>query len=157
MKHYLSFAVFVLLLLPMGCKTNPNCLIQLPQAPEFVGEYLQISDVLRIGHALDTVAARTPVQWENPDTGYQYSMMVFSSDSAGGTTVSRFSVLSIEPSGDAEVLALLGTSTKKNVWNITAELPATSVGKAVRMDLIATPVPKATLSSDQFIGFMVEQ
>ena len=157
MKHLPALAVCFLLLLLAGCKTNPNCIIPLPESEEFVGQYLEKSDVLRIGHALSVVAPRTPVQWENPDSGYQFSMMVFSSDSAGGAAVSRFTVLAIEPDGKAEVLALLGRSTQPGVWNIVAEAPASSVGKASRMTLEPSPVPKASMSSDQFNGFVVEK
>ena len=157
MKHRLLLAVCVLLSLLAGCKTNPNCIIPLPESTEYVGEYLEKSDVLRIGHALTTVGPRVPVKWENPDSGYQYSMMIFSSDSAGGAAVSRFTVLSIEPDGAAEVLALLGRSTEPGVWNITAESSASPVGRAARMELEPSPVPKASMSSEQFIGFVVEK
>ncbi|MEF2231737.1 MAG: hypothetical protein V3571_12470 [Pseudodesulfovibrio sp.] len=145
------------LLLVAGCKKNPACIIPLPEFAEYAGEYLEVSDVLRIGHALDRTAPRVPVQWENGDTGYQYSMMIFSSDSARGETVSRFTVLAIEPSGDAEVLALLGRSSRPGEWNIVAEAPASPVGKAARMTLAATPVPDASLRSDHFDGFEVER
>ncbi|MEF2230079.1 MAG: hypothetical protein V3571_04055 [Pseudodesulfovibrio sp.] len=158
MKHRLVlFLCCAALLLAAGCKKNPSCIIPLPEFTQYAGEYLQVSDVLRIGHALDRTAPRVPVQWENGETGYQYSMMIFSSDQAGGETVSRFTVLSIEPSGEAEVLALLGRSARPGVWNIVAEKPASAVGKAARMDLAATPVPKASLKSDHFEGFVVEQ
>ncbi|QJB55562.1 hypothetical protein [Pseudodesulfovibrio sp. zrk46] len=152
-----TMAVALLLLLP-GCKKNPRAIIDLPTGPEYVGEYLQTSDVLRIGHALDTIPTRATVQWENMDTGYQYSMMIFSSDSAMGTTTRQFSVLSINSERDGEVLNLIGTSTKKNIWNIVAESSASPVGKAARMQLEATPVPHASLSSGKdFHGFMVEE
>ncbi len=74
----------------------------------------------------------TPVKWENQATGYQFCMMVFSGDAAMGTRTRKFSVLSIQPSGDAEVLNLIGTSSTKNEWRIVAEAPASSVGKASR-------------------------
>lgn len=157
MKHHLVLAACVLSILLAGCKANPDCLIQLPEGPEYVGEYLRKSDVLRMGHALSTVPPRAPVKWENPDSGYQYSMMIFSTDSAGGAAVSRFTVLCIEPSGQAEILALIGRSTQRGVWNIVAEAPASSVGKASRMELEPTPVPKASMTSDRFTGFMVEE
>lgn len=157
MKYRLVLAVCVLMLLPAACKSNPRSIIQLPEGPEYVGEYLKKSDVLRIGQALNNVAPRTPVKWENGDTGYQYSMMIFSSDSADGTSLSRFTVLAIEPSGDAEVLALLGRSEEPGVWNIVAEASASRVGRAARMELEPTPVPKASMSSEHFVGFMVEK
>ncbi|WP_319470423.1 hypothetical protein [uncultured Pseudodesulfovibrio sp.] len=152
------FAAVALVLFAAGCKRNPNAIIELPQGPEYVGEYLAASDVHRIGHALDSVPSRTPVKWENRETGYQFSMMVFAADSAMGTTTRKFSILSIRPSGDAEVLDLVGTSSKKNEWRIVAEGPASAVGKAVRMQLAATPDPEASHSSGaNFKGFMVEQ
>ena len=113
-------------------------------------------DVRHIGHALNTAPTRMPVKWENTETGYQFSLMVFSSDAAMGTATRKFTVLTIEPSGEAEILNLVGTSTKKNVWHIVAETPAAYVGKAARMELAETPIPDATLSSNQrFTGFIV--
>lgn len=165
MKRHLSVLVLsALLILAFGCRRNPNAFIQLPQETEYVGSYLEISDVLRIGHALDTVPTRTTIQWENETTGYQFSMMVFTSNTATetveetqvDTATRKFSVLTITRTGDAEVLNLMGTSSKKNIWNIVAESSAAAVGKAVRMTLAATPVPEATLSSGtRFNGFMV--
>ena len=157
MKHRPVLAACVLLLLLAGCKTNPKCIIPLPESTEYVGQYLEKSDVLRIGHALSNVPPRTPVKWENPDTGYQYSMMIFSSNSAGGAALSRFTVLAIEPDGQAEVLALLGRSSERGVWSIVAESSASPVGKASRMDLQSSPVPKASMASERFNGFVVEE
>lgn len=156
MKYCLTIAACLFLAFAFGCKKNPHCVIQLPVGPEYVGSYLKQSDVRRIGHALGSIAARTPVKWENGSTGYQFSMMIFTSDKALGTTTRNFSVLAIQPSGDAEVLNLVGSSDKKNVWRIVAEGPASQVGKAARMNIAATPVPKASLSSGaDFNGFMV--
>ncbi|WP_419785920.1 hypothetical protein [Pseudodesulfovibrio sp.] len=138
-----------------ACKRNEATILPMPD--EYVGEYLQTSDVIRIGVALDRTPPRVPVKWENPDTGYQFSMMIFSLDGAKGAVASHFSVLAIQPSGDAEVLSLLGRSEKKGVWHIVAESSASSVGKAQRMKLVPTPMPNATLNSDQFSGFLVER
>jgi len=156
MKRYALFLTACALLVCLAaCKRNTATILPMPD--EYVGEYLETSDVLRIGAALDRTAPRIPVKWENPATGYQFSMMIFSSDSAKGATTSRFSVLAIQPSGQAELLALLGRSKKKGVWNIVAESPASPVGKAQRMQLAPTPMPEATLNSDHFSGFMVER
>lgn len=156
MKRILLAVAVLLVLTSMGCKRNPKFIIPIPYDPIYVGEYLQIADVYRIAHALDTAPTRSTVQWENEETGYQYSMMVFSADTALGKTTRSFSILSIQPSGDAEVLNLIGTSETKNEWNISAQSPASSVGKAVRMDLPVTPNPVATRSSEsEFIGFIV--
>jgi len=149
-------AAILIIMLAASCKKNPNAAIELPEGPEYVGAYLKSTDVRHIGHALDTAATRLPVKWENMDTGYQYSMMVFTTDAAKGTTTRNFTVLSIETSGQAEVLDLIGTSSKRNEWRIVAKAPAAYVGKAARMNLAAAPAPKATLSSGQnFKGFMV--
>jgi len=157
MKRLIAIlAATLLIMLTVGCKKNPNAFIELPESPEYVGAYLEITDVQHIGHALDTAATRMPVKWENTATGYQCAFMVFTTDAAMGTTTRKFTVLTIEPSGYAEVLNLIGTSSKKNEWRIVAETPASHVGKAARMDLADTQVPKATLSSGQhFKGFMV--
>ncbi|MDD3313870.1 hypothetical protein [Pseudodesulfovibrio sp.] len=156
MKQYVPLMAACVLLLCLGaCKRNAATILPMPD--EYVGEYLETSDVLRIGAALDRTAPRIPVKWENPETGYQFSMMVFSSDSAKGATTSRFSVLAIEPSGQAELLALLGRSSKKGVWHIVAESSASPVGKAQRMRLDPTPMPEATLNTDHFSGFLVER
>lgn len=157
MKSRLFPVACVLLFLLAGCKTNPNCVIPLPEGTEYVGQYLEKGDVLRIGHALSTVPPRTPVKWENFDTGYQYSMMIFTSDSAGGATMSRFTVLAIDPDAQAEILPLLGRSAEPGVWNIVAESSASAVGKAARMKLEPSPVPRASMSSQEFVGFMVEK
>jgi len=157
-QHILIFAALAVFLLAFGCKRNPDFIIPLPEEAEYVGEYLQSSDVRRIGHALDTAPTRGTVQWENLETGYQFSMMVFSSDRAMGKTTRQFSVLTINNDRDGEVLNLIGTSTEKNVWKIVAESSAAPVGKAARMQLEVTPTPVASLSSGKkFPGFMVEK
>jgi len=156
MKRFGYIIIIAVMLTALGCKKNPHSIIQLPEEPEYVGEYLQTPDVRRIGHALDTAPTRATIQWENADTGYQFSMMVFESDSAMGTTTRHFSVFSINQERDGEVLNLIGTSSEKNVWNIVADTPAAPVGKAARMTLAASPTPEASLSSGKnFHGFMV--
>jgi hypothetical protein len=149
-------AATLLLLMITGCQKNLNSFIELPEEPEYIGAYLETSDVQYIGHALDTAATRMPVKWENTATGYQFSFMVFTSDTAMGTTTREFTVLTIEPSGYAEVLNLIGTSSKKNTWSIVAETPASYVGKAARMNLGNAHTPEATISSGKYFkGFMV--
>jgi len=157
MKQLIAIlAATLLAVVVTGCKNNPAAFLELPGGPEYVGEYLEPGDVRHIGHALNTAPTRMPVKWENTETGYQFSLMVFSSDAAMGTATRKFTVLTIEPSGEAEILNLVGTSTKKNVWHIVAETPAAYVGKAARMELAETPIPDATLSSNQrFTGFIV--
>lgn len=157
MKRMLTLAVMAaLIIVATGCRKNPKAIIELPTGPEFAGEYLDTADVRRIGYALNTAADRQTVQWENPVSKYQFSMMVFSSNSAVGTTTRKFTVLTIDPASTAEVLNLIGTSSKRNTWNIVAEAPAVVVGKAVRMQLVATPTPEADLSSEGgFNGFIV--
>lgn len=156
MKKIFPLVAVLLLLFAAGCKKNPNAIIELPEEPEYAGAYLETSDVRHIGHALDTAPSRQPVKWENPATGYQFSMMVFNTDSIKGTTTRTFTVLTIEPSGYAEVLNLIGKSSKKNEWRIVAEAPASYVGKAARMNLEESEVPNASLSSgEHFKGFMV--
>lgn len=157
MKQNIHIAVTIALFLCLaGCRANPKAIIDIPYETEFVGTYLETTDVQRIGHALDTAPTRATVQWENLNTGYQYSMMVFASDAAMGTTTRSFSVLSIDQSRDAEVLNLIGTSSEKNIWHIVAEAPASRVGKAARMTLAQSPVPEASVSSgSDFNGFVV--
>lgn len=156
MKQTLLISIALLLLIGAGCRKNPNSAIPLPQFIEYTGTYMDTSDVLRMGHALDTAPTRGTVQWENLQTGYQYSMMIFSSDAAMGTTTRTFSVLAISPQQDGEVLNLVGRSTKNRVWAIVAEAPASPVGKAARMELDQTPAPDATLiSGHEFNGFQV--
>lgn len=146
----------MLIVLAVGCKKNPIAIIEFTEGPEYVGTYIETTDVQHIGYALNTAPTRVPVKWENPNSGYQYSLMVFSSDAGIGTTTRNFTILTIEPSGYAEVLNLIGSSSEKNTWNIVAETPASYVGKAARMNLPATPAPKATHSNDQhFPGFML--
>ena len=157
MKHRAILILCCLSLLLAACKKNPDCIIPLPDFTEYAGAYMEVGDVLRIGQALDRTPPREPVQWENTDTGYQYSMMIFSSDKGAGETVSRFTVLAIEPSGDAEVLPLIGRSAKPGVWKIVAEGPASSVGKAARMTLAPSPLPEASMGADHFDGFVVVQ
>ncbi|QGY40071.1 hypothetical protein GM415_08005 [Pseudodesulfovibrio cashew] len=158
MKRILTLvAVLAMLMLAQGCKSSPAELLDLSTGPEYVGDYLEVSDVLRIGHALDTAETRQPVQWENPATGYQCSMMVFNSDAAMGTATRTFTVLTIAPDGNAEVLNLSGKSSTRNVWNIVALKPASPVGKASRMTLAASPVPEASLTGKIFNGFMVQE
>lgn len=135
----------------------PSRAAGLGQQVHYVGEYLDVTDVQRIGHALDTAATRTPVQWENARTGYQYSLMVFTTGRTNEGMVRRFSVLAIEPSGQAELLELVGRSASRNVWHIVAESPSSPVGKAARMTLDQTPVPAArTSSGGSFKGFVIE-
>jgi len=158
MKKTLILIAVAVLLVAAGCKTNPQAIIDLPLGPEYVGEYLDVTDVRHIGYALDAAPDRTPVQWENPATGYQFSMMVFSANRADGVTSRKFTVLSIEPSGDAEVLNLIGESSKKKEWTIVAEGPASFVGKAARMPLGDTPAPAGKVNSGQnFKGFIVSE
>lgn len=154
----IALAATALLLLTFGCKKNPKAIIEFPTGPEYIGTYLDNSDVRRIGHALNTAKTRQTVQWENPDTDYQFSMMVFTTDSAVGTTTREFTVLTIAPDRTAEVLNLIGTSSARNIWNIVAEAPAAVVGKASRMELASSPVPEVTISSGQeFNGFIVQE
>lgn len=151
-------AAATLILLALGCRKNPNAIIQLPSEPEFVGQYLETQDVLRIGHALNTAPTRQTIQWANPNTDYQYSMMVFTTDSIKSTTSRKFTILAIAPDNDAEVLNLIGTSSEKNIWNIVAETPASPVGKASRMKLTDSPIPEASLASGtSFGGFIVQE
>ena len=111
----LMLAIAMLIMLAGGCKNNPNAFIQFPQGPEYVGAYLETTDVRHIGYALNTAATRTPVKWENRESGYQYSLMVFTTDAAMGTTTRKFTILTIEPSGYAEVLNLIGRSEERRV------------------------------------------
>lgn len=156
-KTHIILACCALLLMNLGaCRKNPNSAIPLPQFIEYTGTYMDTSDILRIGHALDTVETRKTVQWENGETGYQYSMMVFSSDAAMGKRTRTFSVLAISPDRDGEVLNLVGHSSKAKTWTILAESLASPVGKAVRMNLKPTPAPNASLTSGaEFRGFQV--
>jgi len=165
-RHIFILAAIALTLFVTGCKKNPISIITLPEEPKYIGEYMETSDVRRIGHALDTAPTRSTIQWENGDTGFQYSMMVFTTEMVTQTenavttktATRKFTVLSIAPTGNAQVLNLVGRSSQDNVWRIVAEAPASSVGKAVRMDLTATPTPEASLSSGtNFHGFMVAQ
>lgn len=158
MKKIITLTITVLMLLTLGCKKNPNAVIELPSEPEYIGLYLENADVRRIGHALNTAPTRQTIQWENPTTQYQFSMMVFSTDAVVGTTTREFTILSIAPDQTAEVLNLIGTSSVKNTWHIVAEAPASIVGKAKRMQLTASPVPNVSTSSGQnFQGFMVQE
>ncbi len=156
-QSIIALVALSILLLAFGCKKNPRAIIELPSDPEFVGEYLEMQDVRRIGHALNNAPVRQTIQWENPNTHYQFSMMVFTAnkDKAGATR--DFTVLTIAPDSTAEVLNLIGTSTKKNIWLIVAETPASVVGQAVRMELTGSPVPDVSISSgSDFHGFMVQ-
>lgn len=156
MKHTNSTALLFAAILVLLCPTQSRALLSFDQEPAYVGDYLDMTDVQRIGHALDTAATRTPVQWENGRTGYQYSLMVFTTGETSDGTIRRFSILAIEPSGKAELLELVGRSEKKSVWRIEAEIPASPVGTAARMQLEQTPVPAASTSSgDRFKGFMI--
>lgn len=151
-----ALAATLLCLLAWGCKKNEKFIIPLPQGPEYVGEYMETSDVLRIGHALNTLATRMTVKWENPKTGYQFSMIIFSSDSAKGKTTRAFTVLTIGPDNQGETLDLKGVSDKAKHWRIVAVAPAASIGTVARMPMEETPVPDATTSSGQnFQGFIV--
>lgn len=158
MKHITIAFMVSFLLLFVGCKKNPNAIIELPSEPVYIGLYLENADVRRIGHALNTAPTRQTVQWENPTTQYQFSMMVFTTDASVGTTTREFTILSIAPDRTAEVLNLIGISSEKNTWHIVAEAPASVVGKAARMQLAASPVPDVSTSSGQnFQGFMVRE
>lgn len=151
-------ATVALFVLATGCKKNPNSIIGLPEEVVHVGSYMDISDVQRIGHALNNAATRQTVQWENDETGYQYSMMVFTTRQRGETVSREFTVLTIAPMRDAEVLNLVGSSSEDDVWVIEAEGPAAAVGKAARMELAASPVPDVSLSSGKkFNGFQIVQ
>lgn len=123
----------------------------------YAGGYMDATDVQRIGHALDTAATRSPVQWENPVSGYQYSLMVFATGRTTEGMIRRFSILAIQPSGEAELLDLVGRSSTRNIWRIVAESPPSPVGKAARMVLETTPVPAAKISSgNAFKGFVIK-
>ncbi len=163
MKHHIFLITAIaFILLAVGCKKNPHAIIEIPDEAEYVGGYLDTSDVRRIGQALNSAPTRATVQWENEATGYQYSMMIFTTKSVPQINAKPqirrdFTVLSIAPARDAEVLDLIGTSSAKNTWSIVAETSAAQVGKATRMNLTATPEPDVSLSSgDNFNGFMVE-
>lgn len=152
----LMSVILVAMALVAGCKKNPDFIIDFPEDPEYVGQYLEASDVSRIAYALDTAPTRGRVQWESPTTGYQYSMMIFSSQEDAGVTSRSFTVLAIAASGNAEVLNLSGTSKEERIWNIVATKPASDVGKVGRMSLESTPVPEAhLLSGPVFNGFIV--
>lgn len=158
MKRLTMILTAALLVLTAGCRLNPKAPIQLPLGPEYAGEYLEVADVQRIGHALDTIPEYTPVQWENHRTGYQYSMTVFRTRNGSKATTRTFSVLSIQPSGAAEELSLVGVSETAREWHIFAKTPGTMVGTAVRMQLAETPTPRAQISSGHdFPGFIVRQ
>lgn len=153
-----ALTLILLVCMVSGCTENPFTTLDLMQGPEYVGEYLKETDVRRIGHALDTAATRMPVKWENRDTGYQFSMMIFATDSAKGTTTRIFTILTIDQDSQGETLDLKGTSSTKNEWRIVAEAPASSIGAVGRMVMDDSPAPKASSSSGQnFKGFMVEQ
>jgi hypothetical protein len=153
----LYLAVLVMAALMLGCRQNPLESLDF-MGPQYVGDYMRDDDVRRIAHALDTAAARTPVKWENADTGYQYSLMIFSADEAVGVRSRTATVLAIEPSGDAEILDLVCTSDTPHTWLITATGPASFVGRAARMDLPPSATPPGTLASeDGFKGFVVSR
>ena len=162
-RHFFILIALAAILLVTGCRKNPRSIIEIPDEAEYVGEYLDTSDVRRIGQALNSAPTRATVQWENEVTGYQFSMMIFTTKSVPQMNHAMpqirrdFTVLSIAPARDAEVLDLIGTSSAKNTWSIVAETSAAQVGKATRMNLTATPEPDVSLSSgDNFNGFMVE-
>jgi hypothetical protein len=161
MKHSpMLLAGLLLALCCLGCKQNVLDLnaLNMGGGTEYVGEYMRADDVRRIAHALDTVPARTPVKWENMDTGYQYSMMVFASDTAAGVTSRTVSVLAIEPSGDAEVFDLFCTSDTPRKWRMEVRKPAVFVGRAARMELPPSATPAGTLASaDSFKGFVISR
>lgn len=158
MKHIQVTIVALVLSLVACSATEVEALMDLSSSPQYVAKYLDVTDVRRIGHALDTAPTREPVQWENGATGYQFSLMVFSTGKTNSGMIRRFSVLAIQPSGQAELLNLIGRSPKKNEWHIVAEAPAAPVGKAARMNLASTSVPKASTSSGKtFSGFMVAE
>lgn len=159
MKRYLILLCLALALLA-GCHKNParELMDKLSTEPRYVGAYLQIDDVLRVGHGLDTAEDDAPVKWENRDTGYQYSMIVFDTVRTGLTTTRGFSLLSIDQAGQGEVLNLRGVSTGDRIWSMVATKPASAIGTVGRMDLPPTPSPRASLTSDrEFQGFVVEE
>ncbi|WP_285905855.1 hypothetical protein [Pseudodesulfovibrio pelocollis] len=158
MKRFAAvLAVLLLALIPAGCKQAALDVLNMG-GPKYVGGYMSDNDVRHLAHALDTAPARTPVKWENLDTGYQFSLMVFDSDEAAGITTRSVSVLAIEPSGDAEVLDLICTSESARKWRIVAKAPASFVGRAARMELEPGQVPAGVRTSDdEFRGFVVAQ
>ncbi|MUM76579.1 hypothetical protein GKC30_02900 [Pseudodesulfovibrio sp. F-1] len=158
MKQFAAaLAMLVLVLFAGGCKQAALDVLNLG-GPKYVGGYMSDDDVRHLAHALDTAPARTPVKWENLDTGYQFSMMIFDSDEAAGITTRSVSVLAIEPSGDAEVIDLLCTSESARKWRIVAKAPAAFVGRAARMELEPAQAPAGVRTSDDaFRGFVVAQ
>ncbi|MFH1913182.1 MAG: hypothetical protein ABIK45_02765 [Pseudomonadota bacterium] len=156
MKRFAAaMAVLVLALIPAGCKQATLDALNM-SGPKYVGGYMSDHDVRHLAHALDTAPVRSPVKWENLDTGYQYSMMVFDSDEAAGITTRKVSVLAIEPSGDAEVLDLICISESARKWRIVAKAPAAFVGRAARMELEPASAPAGVRTSDEeFRGFVV--
>lgn len=151
-----ALAVLALALLPLGCKQAALDAFNIG-GPDYVGNYMQDGDVRHLAHALDTAPTRTPVKWENLGTGYQYSMMIFSSDEAAGVITRAVSVLAIEPSGDAEVLDLVCTSESARKWRIVAKAPAAFVGRAARMELAPAAAPENVRTEAGFKGFVVAQ
>lgn len=146
------------LIMLSGCKNNPAAQLmdKLSTTPKYAGAYLETDDVLRVGHGLDTAQDDTPVKWENPNTRYQYSMIVFDSVETGLNTTRNFSLLAIDTEGQAEVLNLRGISTEKSIWAITATQEGAPIGKVGRMNLPPTATPRASLASNgAFKGFVV--
>lgn len=151
-----ALTILALTLLSLGCKQAALDAFNMG-GPEYVGDYMQDDDVRHLAHALDTAPTRTPIKWENLGTGYQYSMMIFSSDEAAGVVTRAVSVLAIEPSGDAEVLDLVCTSESARKWRIVAKTPASFVGRAARMELAPAAAPENVRTEAGFKGFVVAQ
>ncbi|WP_041720239.1 hypothetical protein [Pseudodesulfovibrio piezophilus] len=150
------FLLASMLLFCLGCQGKTLPLWGFSSGQQYVGSYLDSADIWRIGHALNTVSPRVPVQWENKTTGYQYSMMVFTSAEADGQSTRGFTVLAIAPSREAEVLNLSGRSHGGNAWSIVAQSRASRVGTAARMHLQTPSVPEKWLASREvFDGFPV--
>lgn len=158
MKHYALGPMLVLLValtLVGGCRHSMDA-SAVSDAPRFAGSWLTRSDALRIASALGHAPDRTPVHWDNDQTGYQYSMTVFRTmdEQAGEKRI--FSILSTAPDGTAQVLDLRGISYEPGRWDISAERLSEVVGKASRLKLAGSRSPRGSVSGDgPFPGFPV--
>ena len=155
-RFLLVLACAALILLP-GCKKNSSPLSSFfGFGEDHAGEYLERADVLRIAQGLTSAPDQIPLQWENPDTGYQYSMLIQKTESAEETTTRDFTVLSIRTDRQAELLTLSAQSQSRGQWAIMALKPGVVVGHAARMELPSSPDPAGTLASkDEFPGFPI--
>jgi|GEM_PF-1158823 hypothetical protein len=138
-----------------GCQHTMG-VTDMDDTPQFAGSWLTRSDALRIASALGRAPDRSPVHWDNDQTGYQYSMTVFRTMDNEPGKRREFSVLSTAPDGTALVLDLRGVSFEPGRWDISAEQMGKVVGKASRLKLAGSRSPRGSVSGDgPFPGFPV--